>query len=294
MPEPATVADVIDRYLQHAEAIGLFCAESLAERLRTLGQFKERFGASPVTECRAFWLSDWIEQHASWRSSSTRKAKANEVNAAFNWAVNQDRIDRNPFAHINYVESEPRPPMADEDLSVFADVCNKPFERALRFLRLTGCRLSEMCELTWPDVDVDRGIAVIHRHKSRRYTQKSKAFALVPEAVELLQEVRRRQSPGYAGVIFLNTRNRPWTRRTLGQQLRRLKIQHKLRTAATLHGIRHCWGTQAVKNGAPIKLVSMQLGHSSVAVTERFYLHLANEMDAIRQAARFALPDKPI
>jgi integrase len=294
MPEPATVADVIDRYLQHAEAIGLFCAESLTQRLRTLGEFKDKFGALSVTDCRAFWLADWIEQHAGWRSSSTRKAAANAVNAAFNWAAKQGRIEKNPFATINYAEAEPRPPMPDDDLAILAEVCNKAFERALRFLRLTGCRLSEMCGLTWPDVNLDRGIAVIHQHKSRKHTRKSKAFALVPEAVELLQEVRRRQKPSYAGVIFLNNHNRPWTRRTPGQQLRRLKLRHNLTTPATLHGIRHMWGSRAIANGAPLKLVSAQLGHATTAITERYYCDLSNEMDAIRQAARFALPDKPI
>jgi hypothetical protein len=48
-----------------------------------------------------------------------------------------------------------------------------------------------------------------------------------------------------------------------------------------------------VANKAAIKLLSAQMGHSTVAVTERYYVDLGEgEIDAVRDAARLGLPPK--
>lgn len=109
-------------------------------------------------------------------------------------------------------------------------------ERACRFLRLTGCRLSELCRAEWPDMDLERGIWVIHRHKSR------------------------------------------------------MKKRGQVSTAASMHGIRHRAAGAAIAAGAPLKLVSQQLGHSTTVITERYYCDLTNEIDAIRDAMAKGTP----
>jgi site-specific recombinase XerD len=116
----------------------------------------------------------------------------------------------------------------------------------------------------------------------------------LPEVIELLKFIRQGQKPDYQGVVFLNNRKRPWTKGTLGQKLRRMKSRGEVTTKAGLHGLRHAFGTEAIRNGAPIKAVSLQLGHSTTVITERFYCHLNNDTDFMREAAQFALPKKAI
>jgi integrase len=51
-----------------------------------------------------------------------------------------------------------------------------------------------------------------------------------------------------------------------------------------LHSIRHAFGTRhAKKAGGNIKLVSMAMGHSSVLTTEKYYVHLSKDAEAIRR-----------
>ena len=295
-----TACELIDRYLAHSRATNLCCAEAMAHREKRLRSFAAHLGDRALSECAPFVLADWIDANHNWRSPSTRRGVANMVNAAFNWAARQKRIPANPFAGISYPESEPRAPMPDDKLEVLAQLANKPFERALRFLRLTGCRVSEMCTLRWEDVDLERAVAFIPRHKARKRTHKAKLIVLVAEAVELLVEARRGQvglgtpasvNAEQAGPVFVNNCGRPWTRRTLAQQLARMKKRFGLKDLpATLHGIRHQFGTQAIKNGANLKLLSLQMGHTSTAVTEKFYVHLDRDADALRQAAEAAKP----
>ncbi len=294
-PPGPTVQGVIESYLRHCAVAGTHCPEALDERRRTLRGFAKHLGMFPVpiAEARAYHLSDWIEGVTSWKSSSTRKAKANQVNACFNWAAKQGRIDRNPFAGVNYAEAERRPCLDDGTLDTMALHANKRFERAVRFLRLTGCRLSELCRLVWANVDLPRQTVMLAEHKSKKKTGKPRIFALVAEAVALLEEIRREQSaagePDAGRHVFVNNRGTPWNRRTLGQQLRRMKARGQVRSKATLHGIRHQAGTEAVKNGAPLKHVALQLGHSSTAITERYYVHLDDNAEIMRAAAAKSL-----
>lgn len=284
---PLLVRDIVQLYLRHSQVEGVHCPEAFEERQRTLGWFVADLGDLPVADCRPFHLVDWIEAHPRWRSVSTRRAKANEIRAAFQWAADGERTDRNPFSKVRYAEAERRPELPDDALEQVAHLANKQFESVLIFLRLTGCRLSELCGALWSDMNLEAGVWTIPKHKSRKHTGKSKRVALVPDAVALLRAIGE-----HAGPIFVNTRGRPWNRRTLGQQLRRLKARHGITTPATLHGIRHRLASAAIAAGAPIKLIAAQLGHSSCAVTERYYTHLEGEMDAIRDAARLGAPKK--
>lgn len=304
MPAP-TVREVIQLYLKHSKATGLHGPQALAERMYVLALFSKHIGDMPVEECKAFHLSDWIESKESWKSVSTRRAKANMIRAAFQWAVNGERIGRNPFLKVRYAEAERRPDLPDDCLANLEHLANKQFESVLRFLRMTGCRLGELCEATWQEVDLERGVWTIGKHKSRKHTKKAKLVALVPEAVSVLKllapaTICKAEPPGELmgklGVptptdfIFKNTVGTPWTRGTLGYHLRRLKARHGLTFKASLHGIRHRFGSSSIAAGAPIKLVAQQMGHASVTTTERFYCDLSGEMDAIRKAAQLGLP----
>jgi integrase len=285
-----TVRELVDLYQRHCAADGVHGKEARTQREQIFKLFTATYGDLPVTECKPFHLTDFIAGRPSWRSSATKKRTATAINAAWNWALDEERIDRNPFRRVRYAEAEPRPAMSDDAYRQLCDVANKRFERVVRFLRLTGCRCAEACGLTWPAVDLERGIVTIHRHKSRRYTGRPKSIPLVPEAVELLRSIQARQPAGYDGAVFLTTRDTPWDRRLLSQQFKRLRNRFGIDTPATLHGLRHALAQAAVAAGAPMKLISLQLGHSTSAITERYYASHGYATENIRAAAALGQP----
>lgn len=294
--QPLTVRHVINRYLDHCRINSRHCAEARYARERTFDAFMEATGSGwvgplgdiPVVECLPCFLQDWIEAHQRWRSSSTRKAKANQINAAFNWAAKTKRIADNPFSGVNYEEAERRPCLPDDVLAKVLAKASKPLDHAFTFLRLTGCRLSEMFRLRWEHIDWESGIARLPAtmHKSGKKTKKGKPIVLLPETLELLTKIKTEDYR--EGEVFRNNRGTPWNRRTLGQSLKRIKKRLGIDCPATLHGIRHQLATVAVKAKAPLKAVQRLLGHSSQAVTERYYVHDEDDYDAMRQAAEAA------
>src|SRR5262249_45312490 len=173
-----------------------------------------------------------------------------QVHACFNWAATNMLIQRNPFVGRHYGEGEPRKALDDSTLD---DVClraNKQYERSLRFIRLTMCRVGELCGLAWEDVNLERATAIL------RWAGRTREIGLDSEAIELLREINREQGGLRQGIVFRNTRGRAWNRRTLGQQLRRMKVRHGIKAEGTLHGIRNQGAKVAAFNGAPLSDVS--------------------------------------
>jgi integrase len=288
-----TVQLLIDLYLRHLEVAELVCPDALAERKRALSDFADAHGHLAIGECLPYMLTDWIEGHQSWRSPSTRRTMACRIHACFNWAATQKRIAENPFAGVTYEDAEPRPVLPDADLADVLEHANERFFEAVWFLRLEGCRLSDLCRMDWPNVDWDRGVVTLDRHKAKRKTKKPKVFVLVAEAIALLVKLAKdaiAEGRPLEGPVFRNNCGRRWNRNTLGKHLRRLKGKFGIETEATLHGIRHNYASVAILHGAPLTLVSKMLGHSSTAITEKNYVHIDNQIEAIREAAKLAQP----
>lgn len=284
------VGELVELYLRHCKVEDVHTPLNRHNRERVLREFVQLHGATPALYMRPYHLTDFVEAHEGWKEANTRRTNASMVQAAFQWAVNQRRIGRNPFKSVHYPEGERRPEMTDDVFRRLAAAANKAFERFMWMLRYTGCREGELCRAVWADVSLDRGIWVVDKHKTRKHTKKSKWKALVPQAVDLLRSLQAVQPHEPADRVLLNNRGRPWTPGTVQTYARRLKARFGVPEDVTMHSIRHQWATTAIVNGAPPALVAEQLGHANSRTVEKYYLHLAGQPEAVRAAAKLALP----
>lgn len=290
-PPTVTVDALVALYLLQAAANDVHCVEARKDRVKTLTMFATACGGLDVDSIKAYHLQDFILSHPTWKSVSTKRAKCNMVRAVFEWAAIEERIARNPFKRVRYDEAPRRPDMDDESFELLCKYANKPFERALRFLRYTACRLGELCNAAWDQIVIEKGIWLIPKHKSQKRTGKPKCIALIPEAIDLLNRIPRDHEK-----VFLNTAGTPWNRITLGRQFSRMRTRYGLATRASLHGIRHRAASAAIDAGASLDLVSEQLGHSSTLVTQRYYWHKSEETlngmrKAIQAGIKSAIPE---
>lgn len=276
-----TVCDILSAYMRHCAVECVHGTTARTNRERVFEWFCILHGNLPVDNLRAYHLTDFVESRPGWVSVSTRRAGANFIKAAFRWAFDDERIERDPFRKVRYAEAERRPDMPDDIFERLCAAASKPFEAVLRFLRLTGARVGEVVTACPADIDLERGIWIVQRHKTRKKTGKPRVVALVPDAVELIKRLAT-ESP-----VFRNCLGQPWTVASLEMALKRLKKRLGITHPAVLHSIRHRAASAAIAAGAPIKLVSVQLGHSTVQTTEAYYCDVVAEIDAIRGA--FAL-----
>lgn len=284
-----TCGEVVDRYLTHADKVSPFSPKSGKQIKSILAAFVKLHGPRSVSECHGYHLSDFVEGNPKWKASGTRCYVAAVINAPFNWATATGRLlSGNPFKGVRYSASEPKPQMPDDELARVCVQAPKPLERALKFLRMVGCRSGEMIAGRWEDMDLDKGLWTVEKHKTRKKTHKPKVKVLPAGAVELLREI----GPQPFGPVFLNCHRRPWKNSgSFWCSMSQLQLKMKgLKRKYSPHAIRHRFITASVANGAPLKTVGAQVGHESIRTTER-YIHMSDELDSVRIATDLAQPN---
>lgn len=150
-----------------------------------------------------------------------------------------------------------------------------PRNRAiLRLLYLAGLRVSELCQLTWKNLQ--------SRGESGQVTVKGKGSKtrsiLLPESlwVELMQ---LRDGAATEEPVFRSRKGNQeghLTRERVHQIVKAAAKRAGIEGKVSPHWLRHAHATHALERGAKIHLVADTLGHSSVAVTGR-YLHARPE-----------------
>ena len=125
--------------------------------------------------------------------TAASRARAN-LAALFGWAMREGLCDASPVAVTNDPAAG-RPSrdrvLAMAELAAIWRACqDDDFGRIVRLLALLGCRRSEIGELKWSEIDLDRGIMTISgaRTKNRR----ALTLTLPPVAIDILRGVPRR------------------------------------------------------------------------------------------------------
>lgn len=130
---------------------------------------------------------------------------------------------------------------------------------------------------------------------SRPKSGAGRLVSLAPEAVQALRTWRAKQLEdrlawGEAwqdtGHVFTRSDGSVVHPDSITSEFRRVQSRLDL-PRIRLHDARHTWATLALKMGVPLKIVSANLGHSSITVTADIYSHVTPTMaaDATAQIA---------
>jgi integrase len=135
---------------------------------------------------------------------------------------------------------------------------------AVELLLFTGCRLSEVLNLAWEQVDFDGGIITLRETKVGR----SQVVAMNAPARQVLKRLQK--GKGSEWVLPSTTdKSRPLSKTAIENGWQRIRSAAKL-TDVRLHDLRHTVGTHAGQSGANAFLVRDLLRHKNLAMTGRY------------------------
>lgn len=137
-----------------------------------------------------------------------------------------------------------------------------------------GLRVSEALALAPKDADADAGtITVLHGKGDKR-----RVVGLDPAAFAVLErwlEARRSLGLGRRARLFCTLQGAPlddsYVRRLLPRLARKAGIEKRVHA----HGLRHTHAFELAAEGMPPHLIQAQLGHGSLATTDRYLRHVA-------------------
>jgi integrase len=283
VPSWATVTHVVNAFLKHSR--GEHAAETADWYRNLLSPFVARFGKLRVTRLRKKHVRSWVKDKG-YNPTSAGKA-IGALKRAFNWAVEEEHIPRNPIAHVKKPKalSRERTLTPEERQLILSSIRDAAFRRFVNAMTLTGCRPGEVARVTAADADLEAGLWVLKKHKTAKKTGKPRLVYLPPEAVALTRELEAQHADG---PLFLNSRGRPWTRGAVRIRFRNLRKKHPELRGVVAYAYRHSFATSALERGVGVAQVAELLGHTSTDMVMRVYSHLDQRVRHMREQAERA------
>lgn len=143
---------------------------------------------------------------------------------------------------------------------------------ALRLLLFTGCRLREILQLRWSEIDFERGLLLLPDSKTGR-----KTVVLNAPALQVLADL-----PRIRGCEFVVLGDDPKKPRADLQKPWDLVRHHAGLAGVRLHDLRHTHASIGAGAGLGLPIIGKLLGHRHAATTAR-YAHI--DADPLRRAS---------
>lgn len=258
---------------------------------RWLTALRAERGASPHT-LRAYegdlrQLADWLEPHGralrgaslrdlrGWLASldaapATMARRVASVRSFYSWMLEVGALTASPAARLATPKvARPVPRFLEVDEA--AELVENPTQSGLlrdrnaallELLYGAGLRVAEAVALDWSALDLDQRLVRV-----RGKGDKQRVVPFGPPAAEAL--ARYREATGGEGAVFLNRDGGRLTVRSAWRVVRDAGAANG-QPGVHPHLLRHSCATHLLTAGADLRGIQEQLGHSSLATTQRY------------------------
>lgn len=249
-------------------------------------------------------------QQENGRGHSTVKTIRGVLRPAFQMAVDDDVLVKNPFqfelAGVVVNDSVTREGVTKDQMRKFLkfihdDVVYSKYYEVVYILFHTGMRISEFCGLTLKDIDLEnKTINIDHqlqRTSKREYVIEptktnagTRVLPMTEEVTEMFRSIIENRPKyrvekivaGYSGFLFLDKDFMPlvamhWEHR-FNHMVDRYNEIYKIQMPnITPHVCRHTYCSNMAKSGINPKTLQYLMGHSDISVTLNVYTHVGLE-----------------
>lgn len=309
MRKNITVSELVERYLptktgaKHSTVANYNFVRNILKN--------EPFGERKIAEIKTSDAKLFlIKMQSDGKGYSTVKTVRGVLRPAFQMAVDDDILNKNPFefqlAGVVVNDSHTRNAITKEQMRQFLkfvhdDNCYCKYYEVVYILFHTGMRISEFCGLTLRDIDLKKRIVNIDHQLQRtsdmRYVIESTKTNAGTRKLPITEDVARcfrtiiedREPPqrekfidGYAGFLFYDKDGNPlvamhWEHRFNNMVKRYNEIYRVQMPNITPHICRHTYCSNMAKSGMNPKTLQYLMGHSDIGVTLNTYTHLGLE-----------------
>jgi site-specific recombinase XerD len=214
----------------------------------------------------------------------------------FSWSVSEGYLKQNPMDGIVLKRPKPPPiePYKPEHIECFLKILGHDWQvastkrqrmlaardQAVLFLFLeSGLRLQELSELAVADVDLRKQSLLVRKGKMG----KGRIAGFGPQTKKALwRYLGLRGNELEHDALWVTEEGRPLTRHGVQEIIRRLKKDAGLQDLkGSVHKLRHTAATTTLRHTRDMKGLRLLLGHSTLAMTER-YTQFVEAEDALK------------
>ena len=138
----------------------------------------------------------------------------------------------------------------------------------LELLYSSGLRVSEICSLTWRNLDLDDCLVTVLGKGS-----KARIVPVGSHAVNALKDWRQQSAPTLSAPVFPGRGGAFISSRAIQLRLRHLAQQQGIWKRVYPHLLRHSFASHMLESSSDLRSVQELLGHADIATTQ-IYTHL--------------------
>lgn len=309
MRKKMTVMELVERYLstktgaKHSTLANYNFVKNVLK--------KESFSSKKISDVKTSDAKLFlIKLQSDGKGYSTVKTVRGVLRPAFQMAVDDDILNKNPFgfqlAGVVVNDSHTRSAITREQMRQFLkfihdDSCYCKYYEAVYILFHTGMRISEFCGLTLKDIDLNNKIVNIDHQLQRtsdmkyiiektKTTAGTRKLPITDDVAQCFQSIIEDREPpknekfidGYAGFLYFDKEGMPlvamhWEHRFNHMVKRYNEIYRIQMPNITPHICRHTYCSNMAKSGMNPKTLQYLMGHSDIGVTLNTYTHLGLE-----------------
>jgi len=165
------------------------------------------------------------------------------------------------LAHVNALLDRPLPTIDKKARWVRARD-----KRAICLMLYAGLRLSEVADLSWADVDIERRSLIVRRGKGGKW----RTVSIHDYLIDHLSRVPVAERVGF---VAGGRQGRKLSGKTLAKMFERGGWVRESGLELSAHDLRHAFALACLRAGVDIRRIQDMLGHASLATTQ-IYLHL--------------------
>jgi integrase/recombinase XerD len=259
----------------------ILCTESTLEFYKyTVGKFIEWLEISSLNDLkvrriRAYLAS--LSERGLKDSSIHGHARAIRTFSKFLYA--EGYIEDQIRFKMPAIRNKEKPFLSADEVETIIESCERRRDRAIiLFIVDTGIRRSEVCSLSWGDVDLETGVIGLDNGKGR----KARSLVLGINSRRALLSYRREVDHDDDDPLFqtiYGTRLKPLGLRSLMDRISKRTGIH-----ITPHALRRTFATLSLRAGMNLLHLQATLGHSSLDMTRRYVQMLDEDLiEAHRQ-----------
>lgn len=205
------------------------------------------------------------------------------LRTAFIWAQNHELIDKIPTKKVKKLKpriiNKPRI-LSPQECALFlktaksfakSDKRMDVYYKAFKFILNTGLRSGELCNLTWKDIDLEKGLIKIQEKPEWSPKTYAREFFLNQTCLELLESVKEKE-----GYIFMDLSGKKLDNDQLRNALIKVAEAAGFEDFTRVHNLRHTFNSIMQMNGVDIATMGKILGHKDIETT-MIYTHQTQE-----------------
>ncbi|MDJ0904207.1 MAG: tyrosine-type recombinase/integrase [Xenococcus sp. MO_188.B8] len=223
----------------------------------------------PLAEVQLEDLQLWQRRLELTSRPATVANKIRAIKSLFSYGVKIGYLETNIGSYIKcprVKEKLAERILSEADCLKLIEAARNERDRALLCLMYAcGLRVSEVCSLTWDDLQPSEDGG-----KCNVFGKGSKTrVVLVPVALwELLMRL-----PKIIDAVFVSRTGRALERTMVYRIVKQCAQRAGISEKASCHWLRHSHASHAIEGGCNLRLLQQSLGHSKLETTER-YLHI--------------------